>query len=61
MRYGDPSQQPASGSIIGDTSDPAAATTQQFQDFWEELAGRFKNNSRVIFGIVSPPLRNKVT
>lgn len=53
MRYNDPSNQPNSGSIIGDTSDPAAASTQDFQDFWEELASRFKNNSRVMFGIVS--------
>ena len=31
--------------IIGNTSDPTAATTQQFQDFWTELAFRFVNNS----------------
>ena len=34
MRYNDPSQQPATGSIIGDATDPTAATTAQFQAFW---------------------------
>jgi len=53
MRYNDPSQQPATGSVIGNTSDPNAATTQQFQDFWHELACRYVNNERVIFGIMS--------
>jgi len=51
MRYNDPSQQPSTGSIIGDTSDSKAATTAQFGEFWGELAGRFKNNSKVIFGL----------
>ena len=50
MRYGDPSAQPSSGAVIG-SSDPGAATTQQFQEFWQELAGRFKGNEKVIFGI----------
>jgi endoglucanase len=51
MRYNDPSSQPSSGSIIGDTSDPNAATTQQFADFWGELAGRFADNPKVVFGL----------
>ncbi|KAK3629165.1 hypothetical protein LTR56_017813 [Elasticomyces elasticus] len=55
MRYNDPSQQPATGSVIGNTSDPAAATTLQFQHFWNELAGRYKNNKHVIFGIMNEP------
>lgn len=55
MRYNDPSQQPATGSVIGNTSDPAAATTAQFHAFWAELAGRFKNNEKVIFGIMNEP------
>ena len=55
MRYNDPSQQPLTGSIIGDTSDPAAATTAQFAAFWGELAGRFKNNPNVIFGLMNEP------
>ena len=53
MRYNDPSQQPTTGSIIGDTSDPAAASTAQFQDFWQELASRFATNEKVIFGIMN--------
>ena len=48
MRYNDPSQQPATGSIIGDESDPKAATTAQFEAFWGELARRFKSNEKVI-------------
>jgi len=55
MRYNDPSQQPATGSVIGNTSDPKAATTAQFGEFWEELAGRFKDNGKVIFGINNEP------
>ncbi|KAL9082049.1 MAG: hypothetical protein Q9159_006761 [Coniocarpon cinnabarinum] len=55
MRYNDPSMQPQSGSIIGNTSDPNAATTEQFQQFWSELAGRFKDDDRVIFGINNEP------
>lgn len=39
--------------MIGNTSDPTAATTKQFEKFWEELAGRFKNNPKVIFGIMN--------
>lgn len=53
MRYNDPSQQPATGSIIGDTTDAKAATTAQFGAFWQELAGRFVNNTNVIFGIMN--------
>ncbi|KAL9115859.1 MAG: hypothetical protein Q9227_000227 [Pyrenula ochraceoflavens] len=55
MRYGDPSQQPATGPIIGDTTDPSAATTDDFKSFWQELAGRFANNTNVIFGIMNEP------
>ena len=53
MRYNDPSSQPTSGSVIGNTSDPKAATTAQFEEFWEELAGRFRFNPKVIFGIMN--------
>ncbi|KAF2709219.1 glycoside hydrolase family 5 protein [Pleomassaria siparia CBS 279.74] len=55
MRYNDPSQQPMSGSIIGDTADKTAATTAQFGIFWGELAGRFKDNEKVIFGLMNEP------
>lgn len=53
MRYNNPSQQPYSGSVIGNTSDPTAATTTQFGVFWGALAARFKNNEKVIFGIMN--------
>ncbi|KAH8112633.1 endoglucanase 1 [Phellopilus nigrolimitatus] len=55
MRYNDPSAQPNSGSVIGNTSDPAAATTEQFQEFWAELASRFVDNPMVVFGINNEP------
>lgn len=55
MRYNDPSQQPMTGSIIGDTADSTAATTAQFGAFWGELAGRFKDNEKVIFGLMNEP------
>ncbi|TFK32448.1 endoglucanase 1 [Crucibulum laeve] len=55
MRYNDPSMQPFTGSVIGNTSDPTAATTKQFQDFWNELARRFVNNPKVVFGINNEP------
>ncbi|CAE6420876.1 unnamed protein product [Rhizoctonia solani] len=57
MRYNNPSQQPFTGSIIGDTSDMKAATTAQFQAFWNQLANRFKSNEKVIlsFGIMNEP------
>ncbi|KAJ3566266.1 hypothetical protein NP233_g7107 [Leucocoprinus birnbaumii] len=55
MRYGDPSSQPFSGPIIGDTSDPTAATTAQFKAFWRELARRFVNNPKVVFGLNNEP------
>ncbi|KAJ8092754.1 hypothetical protein PM082_007083 [Marasmius tenuissimus] len=55
MRYNDPSAQPFSGSVIGNTSDPTAATTEQFGEFWTELAGRFVDNPKVIFGINNEP------
>lgn len=53
MRYNNPSQQPLTGSIIGDTTDSAAATTAQFAAFWGELAGRFSSNEKVIFGLMN--------
>ena len=53
MRYNNPSQQPATGSIIGDTSDPNAATTADFGAFWGELASRFVDNEKVIFGLMN--------
>ena len=53
MRYNNPSQQPMTGSVIGDTSDSKAATTAQFGAFWGELAGRFKGNEKVIFGLMN--------
>lgn len=55
MRYNDPSSQPYSGSVIGNTSDPTAATTAQFGEFWGELAGRFADNEKVIFGLMNEP------
>lgn len=55
MRYNDPSSQPYSGSVIGNTSDLKAATTAQFGAFWGELARRFKDNERVIFGLMNEP------
>lgn len=55
MRYNDPSQQPFTGSIIGDSSDPHAATTRQFGEFWGELARRFRTNEKVIFGLMNEP------
>ena len=55
MRYNDPSQQPTTGSVIGNTSDPTAATTAQFQAFWHELACRYAQNEKVIFGIMNEP------
>ena len=41
--------------IIGDTTDPKAATTAQFQEFWTELASRFVSNPKVVFGINNEP------
>ncbi|KAI1767515.1 glycoside hydrolase superfamily [Hypoxylon sp. FL1150] len=55
MRYNDPSSQPTSGSVIGNTSDSSAATTAQFGEFWGELAGRFADNEKVIFEIMNEP------
>jgi endoglucanase len=55
MRYNDPSAQPFSGSVIGNTSDPTAATTAQFGAFWGELARRFRDNEKVIFGLMNEP------
>lgn len=55
MRYNNASMQPVSGSVIGNTSDPTAATTQEFAEFWAEMAYRFKYNPNVIFGIMNEP------
>ncbi|KAK4235900.1 glycoside hydrolase superfamily [Achaetomium macrosporum] len=55
MRYNDPSSQPFSGSVIGNTLDPTAATTTQFGAFWGELAARFRTNEKVIFGLMNEP------
>lgn len=55
MRYNNPSSQPFSGSVIGNTSDPTAATTAQFGAFWGELARRFASNEKVIFGLMNEP------
>ncbi len=55
MRYNDPSSQPYSGSVIGNASDETAATTEQFAAFWGELAARFAENERVIFGLMNEP------
>jgi len=55
MRYNDPSSQPDSGSVIGNSSDPTAATTAQFSEFWAELARRFVRNPNVVFGINNEP------
>lgn len=53
MRYNNSSQQPYSGSVIGNSSDPTAATTAQFGAFWGELARQFKDNKKVIFGLMN--------
>lgn len=53
MRYNDPSSQPMSGSVIGNSSDVTAATTTQFGAFWKELANRFAKNEKVIFSIMN--------
>lgn len=55
MRYNDPSMQPQSGSIIGNSSDPKAATTENLAAFWAELAKRFVSNPNIIFGIMNEP------
>ena len=55
MRYNNASSQPYSGSVIGNTSDPDAATTEQFGEFWHELASRFRYNPNVIFDINNEP------
>jgi len=55
MRYNDPSSQPNSGSVIGNISDPTAATTKEFGDFWRELASRFVHNEKVVFGLNNEP------
>jgi len=55
MRYNDPRGQPFSGSVIGNSSDPRAATTLEFAEFWFELASRFRDNEKVVFGIMNEP------
>ncbi|KAH8682958.1 glycoside hydrolase family 5 protein [Tricladium varicosporioides] len=55
MRYNNPSQQPMTGSVIGNTSDVTAATTAQFGAFWGELAKRFMGNEKVIFSLMNEP------
>jgi endoglucanase len=55
MRYNDPSMQPSSGSVIGNTSDTKAATTKDLAAFWGELSMRFISNPNVIFGIMNEP------
>ncbi|KAJ7143833.1 glycoside hydrolase superfamily, partial [Mycena epipterygia] len=55
MRYDDPSMQPFTVSVIGNASDPTAATTRQFEEFWNELALRFVHNPNVVFGINNEP------
>ena len=41
------------GSVIGNSSDSKAATTAQFGAFWGELARRFVDNPKVIFGLMN--------
>jgi aryl-phospho-beta-D-glucosidase BglC (GH1 family) len=41
--------------VIGNTTDPTAATTAQFGAFWKELASRFAHNPKVVFGINNEP------
>jgi endoglucanase len=53
--YNDPSMQPQSGSIIGNTSDSKASTTENLASFWSELSKRFLSNPNVIFGIMNEP------
>ncbi|KAF2122318.1 glycoside hydrolase superfamily [Lophiotrema nucula] len=55
MRYNDPSMQPSSGSIIGNSSDPKSSTTENLASFWSELSTRFMSNPNVIFGIMNEP------
>lgn len=47
--------QPNSGSIIGNTSDSQAASTENLAAFWSEIAKRFVTNPNVIFGIMNEP------
>jgi aryl-phospho-beta-D-glucosidase BglC (GH1 family) len=44
-----------SGSVIGNSSDPTAATTAQWGAFNKELGTRFANNTKVIFGLMNEP------
>ncbi|KAK9241611.1 glycoside hydrolase [Lipomyces tetrasporus] len=43
------------GSVIGNSSDPHAATTDQFAEFWHEIAKRTRFNRRVVYGIMNEP------
>lgn len=60
MRYNDPSAQPSSGSIIGNTSDPKAASTADLAAFWGEVSKRFITNPNVIYGIMNEPHDSKI-
>ncbi|KAF1838880.1 endoglucanase 1 [Decorospora gaudefroyi] len=55
MRYNDPSSQPTSGSIIGNETDPKAATTTQLATFWSTLSTRFLTNPNIIYGLMNEP------
>ncbi|KAH8797977.1 cellulase-domain-containing protein [Flagelloscypha sp. PMI_526] len=56
MRYNDPSQQPFTGSVIGQNdTDSRAASTAEFQAFFREFASRFRSNPRVIFSPSNEP------
>jgi endoglucanase len=47
--------QPSSGSIIGNSSDPKASSTDNLASFWSTLAKRFVSNPNVIYGIMNEP------
>lgn len=55
MRFNGPSSQPNSGSIIGMPSDLRLRPLSNSQFCWGELAGRFANNTKVIFGFMNEP------
>lgn len=55
MRYNDLSQQSSTGSIIGNNSDPFAASTVQYPPFWRELASRYVDNEKLIYGTMNEP------
>jgi endoglucanase len=43
------------GEIIGIDGDFGALPVAAFQDFWTKLANEFKNNDKVIFGLMNEP------